>query len=132
MGADLFGSFAEATIASLVIGSKYFSDTGDGGCFYYPLIISSFGIVGSFFTSFAATKFMTVNQYHKIDNILKWQLIISTIIITPLIYLAAVISLPTNFTINGNNTPTEAFYCTILGLWGGLIFGYHTDYVTSF
>jgi len=72
MGADLFGSFAESTCAALVISSKYMCPSGDGGCLYYPLIISALGLVGSFLTSFAATSFMAVDQNEKIESTLKW------------------------------------------------------------
>lgn len=52
MGADLFGSFAESTCAALVV----FSTTNpDLGSLLYPLMITSFGIYGSFVTSFFAT-----------------------------------------------------------------------------
>ena len=72
MGADLFGSFAESTCAALVISSKYLSDVNGGSNLFYPLVISAFGLVGSFLTSFAATHVMTVNEYYKIEKTLKW------------------------------------------------------------
>mgnify|MGYP002628317030 CR=1 FL=1 len=133
MGADLFGSFAESTCAALVISATYMSQHGDGGCLYYPLVISALGLLGSFVTSFAATSFMTVNQNEKIEKTLKWQLIISTVILTPLLYLAAELCLPDSFVVsNPNNTPKDAFICTLVGLWGGLIIGAQTEYMTSF
>jgi Na+/H+-translocating membrane pyrophosphatase len=61
MGADLFGSFAESTCAALVIGSNYLSQYNEEGVLYYPLIISTFGLIGSFVTSFAATSFIKVD-----------------------------------------------------------------------
>jgi Na+/H+-translocating membrane pyrophosphatase len=61
MGADLFGSFAESTCAALVIASKYLSNENNGGVLFYPLIISAFGLIGSFVTSFFATDIMTVD-----------------------------------------------------------------------
>ncbi|MFO0131082.1 MAG: sodium/proton-translocating pyrophosphatase [bacterium] len=72
MGADLFGSFAESTCAALVISSKFISHINDGSCLFYPLILSSFGLIGSFITSFAATNLMKVNEYNKIEKTLKW------------------------------------------------------------
>jgi len=133
MGADLFGSFAESTCAALVISASFISDKGDGGCLYYPLIISALGIIGSFFTSFAATNFMAVDQNEKIESTLKWQLIISTVLLTPLLYVAAKISLPDTFTIDSQEkTAFHAFGCTLVGLWGGLIIGAQTEYMTSF
>lgn len=61
MGADLFGSFAESTCAALVISSTKMSHHGDGGCLYYPLVISAFGLLASIVTSFAATNIMAVD-----------------------------------------------------------------------
>ena len=60
MGADLFGSFAEATCAALVVGSELFSEYNDGANILYPLIISSFGILGSLVASFLATDIMKI------------------------------------------------------------------------
>ncbi len=37
---------------------------------------------------------MVVDKVEKIEKTLKWQLIISTILITPILYIAAYISLP--------------------------------------
>jgi hypothetical protein len=56
---------------------------------------------------------------------LKYQLVISSVLLTPLLYLAAIISLPSNFKNDGkDNTPVQAFVCTLVGLWGGFIIGY--------
>lgn len=126
MGADLFGSFAESTCAALVIMAEKLSKEDDGGALFYPLIIASLGILGSFVTTFAATNFMTVDQNDKIESTLKWQLIISSILLTPLLYLAAEVSLPNTFVIiaDKTSTPTDAFVCSVLGLWGGFLIGW--------
>jgi Na+/H+-translocating membrane pyrophosphatase len=106
MGADLFGSFAESTCAALVIMAQKMSAEDDGGNLFYPLVIAAFGILGSFLTSFFATNIMTVDQNDKIESTLKWQLIISSIILTPLLYAAAVISLPDTYHIVEGQTST--------------------------
>jgi H+-translocating diphosphatase len=64
MGADLFGSFAESTCAALVVYSKFrrdFTEEDDCGYLMYPLLITAFGIYGSFITSFFATDIMKVD-----------------------------------------------------------------------
>jgi Na+/H+-translocating membrane pyrophosphatase len=50
MGADLFGSLAESTCAALVVGatSTQLLETPDA--MYFPLLITSAGIIVSFFT----------------------------------------------------------------------------------
>jgi Na+/H+-translocating membrane pyrophosphatase len=51
MGSDLFGSFAEATVAALVVsgGSK---EMIVHGIYFYPLIISASGIFVCLITTF--------------------------------------------------------------------------------
>jgi Na+/H+-translocating membrane pyrophosphatase len=60
MGADLFGSFAEATCAALVIWTS--SDHGKvlGASTFYPLMITAFGLISCFITSIFATHLMRV------------------------------------------------------------------------
>jgi len=91
MGADLFGSFAESTCAALVVFASYNGNQLNG--MLYPLMITTLGIMGSLVTSFAATHIMTVDTNDKIEKTLKWQLIISTVILTPLLYIASYITL---------------------------------------
>ena len=61
MGADLFGSFAESTSATLVVAStisafKYNEALNqDGAPMYYPIFISAFGIIVCLVTSLIAT-----------------------------------------------------------------------------
>lgn len=75
MGADLFGSFAESTCAALVIYASFGvtkNSSMDCGYVLYPLLITAFGIYGSFLTSFFATNIMSVNANEKIESTLKW------------------------------------------------------------
>jgi inorganic pyrophosphatase len=54
MGSDLFGSFAEATSAALVIASNSPTFYYHPNALYYPLFISAFGILVCLVTSVAA------------------------------------------------------------------------------
>lgn len=54
MGADLFGSFAEATSACLVIASSQPTFYYHPNALFYPLIITSFGIIVCLVTSMVA------------------------------------------------------------------------------
>jgi len=69
MGADLFGSFAEATSAALAISSTYpdLYNYQDGSALFYPLLITALGIIGCFFTSLFATDIMKVNENYQIE-----------------------------------------------------------------
>ena len=48
MGADLFGSLAEATCAALVIGASAVAIAGSTEALYFPIMISALGILSSF------------------------------------------------------------------------------------
>lgn len=61
MGSDLFGSFAEATCACLIISSTS-KELVSGHALYFPLLISASGIIICLFTSFISSSFM-VNYY---------------------------------------------------------------------
>jgi inorganic pyrophosphatase len=84
---------------------------------------------------------MTVTEQSKIEKTLKWQLIISTIILTPSIILISILLLPENIDfikiIDGkpglplNSSNIMVMICALSGLWSGLIIGYFTDYFTS-
>lgn len=84
MGADLFGSFAESTCAALVISSV--SSLGQDHLYVamsFPLMISAVGICVCFLTTFVATDIRPARIVSEIENTLKYQLIISTILATP-------------------------------------------------
>jgi inorganic pyrophosphatase len=55
---------------------------------------------------------------------------------TPVLYYLSYICLPDKFVFIGVEeggvvTSGKAFVCTAMGLWGGLIIGYATEYFTS-
>jgi Na+/H+-translocating membrane pyrophosphatase len=51
MGADLFGSFAEATVAALVVAATQPTFYYQPSAFFYPLFLSAFGIIVSLITT---------------------------------------------------------------------------------
>jgi inorganic pyrophosphatase len=138
MGADLFGSFAEAACAALVVSGTSTQLTA-GGNFLVPLVVAALGIVACFFTVFFATDVMTVTNEDKIENTLKWQLIISSIILTPIIVLCYLYLLPPTFSFESKNPAVKSatyhnwgiVICGLCGLWSGMIIGWFTDYYTS-
>jgi H(+)-translocating pyrophosphatase len=76
---------------------------------------------------------MPVTKKSKIESTLKYQLIISTILLTPAIITVCLVYLPE--TINFQNVKDSSnvyiMICALCGLWSGLIIGYLTDYFTS-
>lgn len=99
----------------------------EGGQVLYPLIIIAFGILGSLITSVLATDIQTVDVTEKIEKNLKIQLLVSSLVMVPLLYLATLISLS-----DVTDTLWKPYVCTLLGLFGGLLIGFQTDYMTSY
>lgn len=88
MGSDLFGSFAEATCACLVISATS-KELMDGNGWYFPLLISAGGIFVCIVTSFISTHFYKVEEPEEVERSLKYQLIVSTVLMTPVLYFLA-------------------------------------------
>lgn len=136
MGSDLFGSFAESTCAALVVSATSPELSSDSTAMLFPLLISATGIFICIVTSFFATHIMVVDTEDKIEKTLKYQLIISTVLLTPALYLLVGMILPETFTFPEAMPPLEvknwhAFVCIACGLWSGLFIGFVTEYFTS-
>jgi len=138
MGSDLFGSFAESTCAALVVSGTSVGLT-QGANFLWPLLLSAAGILVCILTSFFATHIQAVDRIDKIENTLKWQLIISTLLLTPTIIVLSIYGLPASFTFvsgDANSLVLEShnwsiMACALVGLYAGLTIGFFTDYYTS-
>lgn len=135
MGADLFGSFAEATVAALVVSGTS-KELLQGANFLYPLIISASGILVCLVVSFIALHVMTVTSEEKIEPTLRWQLLLTSILLTPAIYGIGSVCLPATFTFGSGKevlitSNWKLTVCCLFGLWSGMIIGYFTDYYTS-
>merc|ERR1719162_2860879 len=140
MGADLFGSFAEATCAALVVGasSASFGEKGIAGNYsamMFPVLISSTGILVGIVTLCLVNWFYPVRDLPDIEKALKGVLIISTVLETPVIAGLAWWCLPsTPFDLAGNAMQVTWLSCAIpclLGAWAGLAIGFVTEYYTS-
>ena len=144
MGADLFGSFAESTCAALVISSTtLFATTGTGvdSTMYlqnlmFPLILTAIGIFVSLVTSAIGIYINNVDVEKKIESTLKYQIIISTVLLLGFLYLGAHLSYPPKFVLNdiSHSTyyqPYHAYLCAMFGLVSGMFIGGFTEYMTS-
>ena len=104
MGADLFGSFAESSSATLVVAStiKEFYKMDNRGAMYFPVAITAFGIVVCMITSYLATNCTNLewneNALSQIEGELKKQLLVSTALMTPAIFVACKLFLPATWT----------------------------------
>ncbi len=141
MSADLFGSFAESTCAALVISSD--SLVGSGSCNFfvsnlmYPLMVIALGIIVCILVSLLATHILKVDNNDKIESTLKITLIVSTVVLIGISYLAAYLTYPGSFelrltgkTIAGRSV-VHPFLCTLFGLVSGLVIAAFTEYITS-
>ena len=97
MGADLFGSLAEATCAALLVGATSLELIEGKDAMYFPLMVTAVGILVSFITTFFATTFIKAT-HNNVETIIKWQLIISTILMSSAL-APLVLVLPEKFTI---------------------------------
>jgi len=152
MGSDLFGSFAEATCAALVISSVSPDLNSSWSSMMFPLLISSVGILTCIVTSTIPLYISFVNKESDVEKTLKNQLIISTVLVTGAILAICLTALPSKYCVllSDNLSSTDfnwyndnpvwcdkiatnygAFASIISGLWSGLIIGYFTEYMTS-
>ncbi len=138
MGSDLFGSFAEATCAALVIGTSV-GESGGWDALVFPIVVSAFGCLVCILCSFIATNLHPVRSEAQVEIALKIQLISTTILMIPAAFAASHAFLPTEFEIPAtvgldvfiSVNPNKAAGCIIMGAGGGLIIGLITEYYTS-
>uniref|UniRef100_A0A7S2RHX6 H(+)-exporting diphosphatase n=1 Tax=Mucochytrium quahogii TaxID=96639 RepID=A0A7S2RHX6_9STRA len=141
MGADLFGSFAESTCAALVLSSASPQLQANWGSMMYPVLISAVGLLVCFATSFVATDISPVRKEQDVEKVLKMQLILTTLFITPAVFVVSLMFLPSVFCVampgeeclsdDQRATWFHAFACVASGLWAGLATGLITEYYTS-
>jgi K(+)-stimulated pyrophosphate-energized sodium pump len=129
MGADLFGSLAEATCAALVIGATAAAIAQDPTALLYPLLISAVGIPVCLITVLFAR---VGNDTTNVEPVLKKQLLISTVLMTVAMWIVTQLTMIDSFQI-GTQTVTRSgvLMSLISGLWSGLLIGYVTEYYTS-
>merc|ERR1711865_655126 len=145
MGSDLFGSFAEASCAALVISANSPEIVSVGSAaFMFPLMISAVGIIMCMLTSFVATHIQPVQAEKDVEKVLKVQLFTSASLMTIATLPLALCCLPDTFTfvdlyeITTEESPDfshctawGAWICVVCGLWGGCLIGFITEYYTS-
>jgi len=149
MGSDLFGSFAEATCAALVISASSPEIVNAGqAAFLFPLMVSAGGIVVCMLTSFIATHIQKVASHSDVELVLKVQLFVSSLLASLITLPLAISFLPDKFTFEDyykiqTQTSNEAtgelqecgrlgaWACVVMGTWGGCMIGFITEYYTS-
>jgi K(+)-stimulated pyrophosphate-energized sodium pump len=126
MGADLFGSCAESTCAAMVISAVVFA--ADPNALLYPILISAIGIPISLLTKLL----VSVKKEEDVAPGLMKLLIISSALMSVVMYFFTVALIPNSFEINGANySNLGVYYCFLSGLISGLAVGLLTGYYTS-
>jgi inorganic pyrophosphatase len=139
MGADLFGSMAESLCASLLVGATSDQITSTGA-FLFPLLIIACSIFVCIITAvigLATTKCITT--YESLEWSIKFQLIISSVLIIPVMVILSLFIMPATFNVGEVGTVLLKegitnkliMVCPILGLVSGLLIGISTEYYTS-
>lgn len=129
MGADLFGSLAEATCAALVIGASTMAISKSETALYYPIMISAVGIPICFITALFAR---VSSEARSVERALKRQLLMSTIFMTVALYFLTDWAMVAEFQVSSTTvTKWGVLFSVLSGLWGGLLIGYITEYFTS-
>lgn len=135
MGADLFGSLAESSCAAMIISASSPDVHNNWAVMCFPLLIAAFGIPVCLITSiFATTGDLAPSDKHQVGACLKYQLIISTVLMTPVFYgltISCFPSTPFEISVVPDATALGVFFSLALGLWSGLAIGLITEYYTS-
>lgn len=133
MGADLFGSLAEASCAALVVSGASVDLLKTPDAMFFPMFVTAIGIISSFIAVFLV-KIGEVNK-DNVENKLKMQLVWSSLIMTALLVPVTFILPETSVIPFGGNiysvSQWELFGCVTIGLWTGLLIGFITEYYTS-
>lgn len=139
MGSDLFGSLAESTCAALLVSATS-EELIFKGSYIYPLMITAAGIIVSIFT--AQIAFFTsrkIKKYDDLERTITYQMIISSVLLIPFIYLITVMYIPEKYSVGQQKTVSfkqnvtrfDTMLCPISGLISGLAIGFVTEYYTS-
>jgi len=135
MGADLFGSFAEATCAALVLAAASPDLHTEFCALMYPVLISSTGIIVGLVTLILQKFIYPVKDAPDVEKSLKGILVISTALMTPVVCALSYFCLPEKFAMGSKGFENvQREYCAVsvmLGLWSGLVIGFITEYYTS-
>lgn len=137
MGSDLFGSLAESSCAALVVSGTSHELVINTGAFYYPLCITGIGVIVCLITWMFATNqeaCCKIQRFSDVEKVIKFQLIISTVLLIPGLFLVAFFVLPSSFTFTGMShevTNIQVFICSLCGLLSGFLIGVVTEYYTS-
>ena len=97
MGADLFGSFAESSTATMVIAAQSPDLYVYWPSMTFPLVLTACGIFVCLLTTFVATHLIRVKSDRDVEPSLKRQLLVSTFLMTPVVIALSFTFFPPEF-----------------------------------
>ena len=139
MGADLFGSLAEALCACLLIASTSKELTSTGG-YLYPFLIVASGIIVCMISAYVAFRITSqIKNYIDLEWTIKLQLVLSTIMLIPTVGFITIYYMPQTYSLGEkgsvlyleNITRNATMICSLLGLVSGLCIAISTEYFTN-
>jgi len=139
MGADLFGSYAEASVSALVLSSvSSLGQSHQWTAQMFPLMISATSILVCIFTTLIASDISPARSIRQIQPALKAQLIISAVLMTAAMLPITLKTLPAEFTgvfLYDDErvcTNLKVYFCVVSGIVSALVIGLVTEFYTSF
>ncbi len=139
MGADLFGSFAEATVSALVLSSVSALGAQHGWtAMCFPLLISATSILVCIATTLLASHVAPARSIRQIQPVLKSQLIISAVLMAAAMAPVTLGALPRSFAgvfafdPARECTAWRVYVAVFSGISTALLIGLVTEYYTSF
>ena len=128
VGADFFGTFAEATSAALFLVASSPQLMTSWTALMYPVLISSLGIVVCVVTPILRKFIYPLHDdFGAVGTI-------SVVLMSPMVVVLSWMALPDEFTMTATITKVRWWCCALailLGLWSGLLIGFVTEYYTS-
>lgn len=98
---------------------------------FYPLLIPTTGLLVCILTTWYLIRMKHIQDSTEVEPSLKAQLVWSTVLLVPVLWLTSYICLPEKFIMMGGDGLVEhsyfdAYKCSLYGLLAGFIIGYFT------
>eukprot|EP01084_Bolivina_argentea_P280206 479192_1 len=138
---DLIGSLCTILCATCILSNTSAAIWNNFDYISVPLITLCIEILAFLLSSFIATHLKPPRALNEIEPSFKFQLLISTVISTVLLFIVTLLFLPSKIYFAGYTVSKSQefvmiknmylFLSVTVGLWGGLIIIYATEYYTS-
>jgi Na+/H+-translocating membrane pyrophosphatase len=104
---------------------------------FYPLMIPASGLIVCVLITWYLIRMRHLQDSKEVEPALKGQLIWSTILLVPVLWLTSYVCLPSKFAMLVGDGAVEhsyfdAYKCSLYGLLAGFIIGYFTEVMTSY